>query len=238
MTLLTGSAVVLPVYNEAAPLSGVLDAVRRVHTGGVIVVDDGSTDGTRRLLARRDDVTVVSHRENLGYGRSLIDGFARALDSGAEAIVTMDCDGQHEPEHIPEFLAALESCDIASGSRYLPESPAVGTAPPERQDVNRRVTASINAVTGWAITDAFCGFKAYRASAIRAMTLTEPGYALPLEVWAEAHWAGLCVIERPVARIYFDGDRSFGADLDDPERRHGYYLRVWERALNRGRDDG
>lgn len=225
--------VVLPVYNEAATVGCVLDAVRRVFDGPVIVVDDGSSDGTAAALADRDDIEVVTHPANIGYGRALIDGFARALADGADAVVTMDCDGQHEPEHIPEFLAALGDCDLASGSRYLADSEVLGTAPPSRQDVNRRITSAINEVTGWSLTDAFCGFKAYRASALRAMRLTEPGYAMPLELWAQAYRAGLCVIELPVARIYFDGDRSFGQDLDDPEHRLGYYLRVWAHALEK-----
>lgn len=230
------SAVVLPVYNEADTVSAVLDAVRDVFCGQVVVVDDGSTDGTSSLLAGRSDISVVTHDTNLGYGRSLIDGFDMALAMGADAVVTMDCDGQHEPAHIPEFLAALDECAIASGSRYLPESRVVGTAPPERQDVNRRITEVINSATGWSITDAFCGFKAYRAEALSRLHLAEPGYAMPLELWARAYQAGLCVVERPVERIYFDGDRSFGEDLDDPDRRLRYYLRVWEQAL--GRQDG
>lgn len=231
MSKLRSGVVVLPVYNEAPTVSGVLDAVRRVFEGPLVVVDDGSDDGTSALLAARDDIDLVTHPTNLGYGASLIDGFSAALATGSEAVVTMDCDGQHEPAHIPEFLAALDECAIVSGSRYLPGSRAVGTAPAERQDVNRRVTEVINHATGWSITDAFCGFKSYRAEALARLTLTEPGYAMPLELWARAYRAGLCVVEHPVERIYFDGDRSFGQDLDDPERRLRYYLSVWERAL-------
>jgi len=110
-------------------------------------------------------------------------------------------------------------------------SPVVGTAPPERRAVNDAVTKEINSVTGWSLTDAFCGFKAYRADALGRLHLTEGGYALPLQVWAEAYRAGLCVVELPEERIYFDGDRSFGQDLDDPVKRLGYYLRVWNAAL-------
>lgn len=225
--------IVLPVYNEAPTVIDVLDAVRAVFGGPVVVVDDGSTDGTSALVSVRRDIELVTHAQNVGYGASLIDGFAVALQMGAGAVVTMDCDGQHEPAHIPEFMAALEECAICSGSRYLPDSQAVGDAPQERQDVNRTVTEAINRVTGWSLTDAFCGFKSYRAEALARLRLTEPGYAMPLELWARAYLGGLCVIEHPVERIYFEGDRSFGQDLDDPERRLAYYMHVWERALAR-----
>lgn len=232
MSKLRSGVVVLPVYNEAPTVSCVLDAVHGVFDGPIIVVDDGSDDGTSALLAVRDDIELVTHASNRGYGASLIDGFAAALSTGCEAVITMDCDGQHEPAHIPEFLAALDECAIVSGSRYLPGSRSVGTAPAQRKDVNRRVTEIINRATGWSITDAFCGFKSYRAEALERLTLIEPGYAMPLELWARAFRAGLCVVEHPVERIYFDGDRSFGQDLDDPERRFGYYMQVWERSLH------
>lgn len=227
------AAVVLPVYNEAPTVASVLEAVRATHDGLIVVVEDGSSDATPEVLAGVDGVRVITHERNLGYGQSLIDGFAFALAAGMEAVVTMDCDGQHEPGCIPCFLKALDRSDIVSGSRYLPDSPVVGVAPPERRDVNQRITERINAATGWQLTDTFCGFKAYRASALTRLRLTEPGYAMPLELWAEAYRAGLRVLELPVARIYFSGDRSFGQDLDDPEHRLDYYVRVWERALAR-----
>ncbi|TDB39729.1 MAG: glycosyltransferase family 2 protein [Actinobacteria bacterium] len=228
-----GDVVILPVYNEAPTVGSVIEAVRQVFDGVIIVVDDGSTDDTKEILGARHDIVSVCHMENRGYGRSLADGFDMARAVGAERVVTMDCDGQHEPAHIPAFLDALADADIVSGSRYLDERGAVGIAPEERRAVNARVTAAINELTRWGITDAFCGFKAYRASALDRMRLTESGYALPLELWARAWQAGLSVIELPVERIYFDGDRSFGEDLDDPERRLAYYMRVWHHALSR-----
>lgn len=225
-------AVLMPVYNEAPTVGGVLDAVRRYFDGEVIVVDDGSTDETPRVLAARDDINVVHLDRNCGYGCALRIGFAVAADTGVSRLITMDCDGQHEPAHIPQFLTALENgSDIISGSRYLPGSAETGSAPAERRRINERVTAMINEATGWDLTDAFCGFKAYRMSTLGCIKLEEPGYAMPLELWAKAWRCGLKVREIPVERIYCDHDRSFGASLDDPETRFSYYVDVWDRAL-------
>jgi glycosyltransferase involved in cell wall biosynthesis len=228
------AAVLMPVYNEAATVEGVIEQVRSYFGGTVIVVDDGSTDGTPGILASRDDVVVKTITGNCGYGCALTEGFDCAREMGVARLVTMDCDGQHEPAHIPQFLSALdEGGDIISGSRYLPTSRSVGAAPPERQRVNQTVTREINGVTGWALTDAFCGFKAYRMAALETIRTTEPGYAMPLELWAKAYLAGISVREIPVERIYCDYDRSFGVDLDDAQKRLAYYLSVWNSALER-----
>lgn len=222
----------MPVYNEAETVDGVLEAVREHFTGEIIVVDDGSDDGTQLKLARRSDVVVVRLDRNCGYGCALRIGFDVARDLGTDRLVTMDCDGQHEPAHIPQFLDALEQgSDIVSGSRYLPASESCGAAPPDRQAINRTVTSMVNSVTGWSLTDVFCGFKAYKVAGLARIRLTEAGYAMPLELWAQAWHAGLKVKEIAVERIYCDRDRSFGEVLDDPERRLAYYTTVWERAL-------
>ena len=98
----------------------VLDKIRQFHPD-VLVVDDGSTDDTPQILARRSDVKVIRHGTNMGYGRSLIDAFAYADDNGYDWVITMDCDEQHEPERIPDFVRAIEQDrhDVISGSRYL-----------------------------------------------------------------------------------------------------------------------
>lgn len=225
-------AILMPVYNEEFTVEYVLDSIREHHYGEILVVDDGSTDATAMKLGNRDDILVLPHPENLGYGKSLIDGFAFAQFAGLQRVITMDCDGQHEPKHIPEFFAALtDDVDVVSGSRYLPSSKVSGEAPERRREINDRLTAEVNAATGFGITDAFCGFKAYHVDRFVALGLTESGYALPMELWAKAHRAGWQVRELPVDRIYFDHDRSFGADLDDPEKRLAYYDRVWRAAI-------
>ncbi len=226
------AAVVMPVFNEAATVSAVIDQVRSYFDGPVIVVDDGSTDETPQVLDARSDITVRTLTDNCGYGCALAEGFAHARALKVEKLITMDCDGQHEPAHIPEFLGALTGGgDIISGSRYLPESKVISSAPGRRREVNRIVTEEINSVTGWGITDAFCGFKAYRLKSLDGVEIEEPGYAMPLELWAKAYRRGLSVREIPVERIYCDYDRTFGRDLDDPLMRLEYYLTVWHWAL-------
>src|SRR5262245_17270424 len=96
----------LPVHNEESHVAAVL---QRVHEFSeyVLAVNDGSKDGTARELARFPWLRVESHSRNLGYGAALATAFRHALDSDFDALVTIDCDGQHEPHRIPELVAAL-----------------------------------------------------------------------------------------------------------------------------------
>jgi glycosyltransferase involved in cell wall biosynthesis len=221
----------LPVYNEVAHVEAVLDEVLRI-TPDVLVVDDGSTDGTADLLAGRRDIRLVRHDANRGYGAALATAYAATLAGPWDGLVTIDCDGQHQPRLIPEFVAAATSgsADIVSGSRYLKQFPGDSTPPAARRRINAEITAEINARLGLAITDAFCGFKAYSRRALRRLHITETGYAMPLEVWVHAAAAGLRIRELPVPLLYLDLARSFGGALDDAATRLAYYRTVLDRA--------
>ncbi len=224
--------IALPVFNEAGHVVEVLDEVRR-HTDHVLVVDDGSTDGTASLLAGRDDIAVVRHSANRGYGAALATAFATTLAGDWDGLVTIDCDGQHQPRLIPEFIAATlgpPGSDIVSGSRYLRRFPGDSEPPETRRRINAEVTAEINARLGLSITDAFCGFKAYTRRALERLHVSEMGYAMPLEVWVQAARAGLRIRELPVPLLYLDLTRSFGGALDDAATRLAYYRRVLDRA--------
>jgi dolichol-phosphate mannosyltransferase len=220
----------LPVFNEASHVLAVLDEVRR-YSPDVLVVDDGSTDGTSALLEGRVDVTVVRHEQNRGYGAALQTAFQYARDETYDVLVTIDCDGQHQPRRIPQFVEACTDVDIVSGSRYLERFAGDSLPPPERQRINRQITAELNRLLGLALTDAFCGFKAYRVGALSRLSITEPGYGMPLELWVQAAAAGLRIKELPVPLIYLDEKRSFGGSLDDAARRYQYYQEVLRRSL-------
>jgi dolichol-phosphate mannosyltransferase len=220
----------LPVYNEVRHVNRVLDEVSQ-FSPEILVVDDGSTDGTSGILAARGDVQVVTHAENRGYGAALHSSFEFAIRHGYEFLVTIDCDGQHEPQRIPEFIRACRNVDIVSGSRYLKRFPGDSEPPAQRRWINQQVTAELNRRLGLRLTDAFCGFKAYRVSGLAKLDLAEPGYAMPLELWVQAAHAGLRIVERAVPLIYLDEKRSFGGVLDDATTRLQYYHLVLDRSI-------
>ncbi len=228
--MMTRALTALPVYNEASNVSPVLDEVLR-HCPVVLVVDDGSRDGTSEILAARGDVRVVTHPQNRGYGAALQSAFDFALQNGYEVLVTIDCDGQHQPSLIPQFIARVDEADIVSGSRYLKEFPGDSRPPEERRRINQLITRRLNRQLGLGLTDAFCGFKAYRVPILAKFSLTETGYAMPLEFWVQAVALGLRIIEMAVPLIYLDEARSFGGALDHAQTRLKVYEGVLDRAL-------
>ena len=219
----------IPVYNEEAHLEPVLDEVLR-HAGDVLVVDDGSTDRTADLLRAFPQVQVIRHRRNLGYGAGLRSAFGRAIEGRYDGLVTLDCDGQHEPRRSPAVAAHLATADVVSGSRYLQVFDPSQAPPEARRRINVEVTRWFNECLGLNLTDAFCGFKAYRAAALAQFEITDLGYAMPLQVWVQAVQHGLTVVEVPVPLIYLDEARAFGGALDDAAYRLAHYRRVFQDA--------
>ncbi len=222
----------IPVYNEQAHLEPVLTEVLRI-AGDVLVVDDGSTDRTPELLRSFPTVQVIRHPMNRGYGAGLRSAFRRTLEAGYDGLVTLDCDGQHEPALIPEIAAYLTEADIVSGSRYLQVFDPNQRPPEERRRINVEVTRWLNECLGLNLTDAFCGFKAYRSSALAKFDISDDGYAMPLQVWVQAVEHDMKIVEVPVPLIYLDEARAFGGALHDAEYRLNHYRRVFQEALNR-----
>jgi dolichol-phosphate mannosyltransferase len=219
----------IPVYNEAKYLQTVLHEVRR-YSPDILVVNDGSTDGTAELLARESGIRLISHPKNRGYGAALASAFDYAVCQDIDVLVTMDCDGQHEPARIPVLLEAIHDADIVSGSRYLRDFRQNTPVPEERLRINRQITQEINERYGLNITDAFCGFKAYSRDALTRLRITEPGWGMPLQLWVQAARLCLRVKEVGVPRLYLDPTRAFGGVLNDADERLAYYRRILGQA--------
>ena len=129
----------LPIFNEVQYVDRILDQVSQ-FASNILVVDDGSTDGTSEKLAQRRDIAIIRHPTNRGYGAALKSAFDYTLANGFAGVVTLDADGQHQPKRIPAFIDMARTADIVSGSRYLHHFDGDDAPPEERLFINRRIT--------------------------------------------------------------------------------------------------
>lgn len=229
--------IAIPVFNEEKSVDRVLGEVARhaaAFAGEILVIDDGSTDATPSLLARHP-VEVIRHGKNRGYGRAMQDMLEWADFRGYDWVISMDCDEQHEPASLPKFVERISAgaSDVVSGSRYIDESLPGDPAPEDRRRINALLTREINERLALGITDAFCGYKAYRASVCANLRLDVCGYDFPMQFWVRACAAGLRIEELAVRRIYVDMTRTFGSGLDVPDRRLAIYRETMHREIRR-----
>jgi glycosyltransferase involved in cell wall biosynthesis len=219
MTFLTA----IPIYNEERHLEHVLSEVRR-YSPNILIVNDGSTDRTGELLAAQTGIAVITHPQNRGYGAALISAFDYMKEHPEyDVLVTMDCDGQHEPSRISLLLEAMHDADIVSGSRYLRDFHQDSEPPQDRRRINFQITQELNAKYGLHLSDSFCGFKAYRREALDKLHITETAWGMPLQLWVQAARLGLCIKEVGIPRLYLDPNRAFGGMLNDADERLAYY---------------
>jgi len=192
---------VIPAYNEERFIGSVVLKARK-HVDAVIVVDDGSTDGTGEI-AQAAGAIVLRHERNRGKGVALNTGFDKARELGAEAIVTLDGDGQHLIEEMPLVLAPVlgGEADIAVGSRYLEKK---CTVPLHRILGHRAFTLLTNLVSGVHVTDSQSGFRAFSRRAVEAIPFSSNGFSVESEMQFLAHEYDLRMVEVPVTAHYED----------------------------------
>jgi len=189
--------VVIAAYNEGAVIRDVVAEVKR-DGWNVVLVDDGSRDDTA-TLARAAGATVLRHAANLGQGAALQTGIDYAIRRGALHVVTFDADGQHDASCIPALIAALADHDVALGSRFLGK---VEGASKRRMALLRTAVAVSNKMSGLALTDAHCGFRAFRAAVAPRLRITQNRMAHASELLRKINQPGLRVVEVPVTVRY------------------------------------
>jgi dolichol-phosphate mannosyltransferase len=205
--------VVLPTYNEAATVEEVLRRVRAaVPQAEILVVDDGSPDGTADLAEKVGEaiggVHVMRREKRMGLGDAYRAGFAWGLDRGAEALVEMDSDLSHDPASLPSILAGLVDHDLVIGSRYIPG----GSVPRwgmHRLLLSRAGNWYSKVMLGMSVADSTSGFRAYRAGALRSIKLDEvraDGYGFQIEMTYRVTQNGGRVLEVPIRFV----DRTLG----------------------------
>ncbi|MGE0041280.1 MAG: polyprenol monophosphomannose synthase [Vicinamibacterales bacterium] len=199
--------VLVPTYNERDNLPGLVEAVLAVAGTRVLVLDDGSPDGTGEVadaLARANGRVEVLHRTGpRGLGRSYLDGFRLAIAGDADVVCQMDADWSHDPRHLPAMIAGLAEADLVVGSRYVPGG-RVENWPARRVALSALANVYIRAVTGLGVGDCTSGYRCWRRDALARLPLDRigsEGYAFLVEVLFHAAGAGLRIAESPIVFV-------------------------------------
>ena len=206
--------VIIPTYQERESLPLIVARVRTaVPTAHVLVADDNSPDGTGKIadeLAASDDHLHVLHRPaKKGLGAAYVAGFEWALSNGYDAIVEMDADGSHQPEQLPDLLAALTDADVVLGSRWVPGG-KVSNWPKSREVLSRGANAYARVALGIPLRDATGGYRVYRAEVLRSFDLTtvrSQGYCFQVDLALRSWQHGYRVVEVPISFV----ERALGA---------------------------
>jgi len=199
------TVMVVPTYNEAENLPWIVGRLlEAVPTTDVLVVDDGSPDGTGELaekLAADDSRVGVVHRtEKAGLGAAYLHGFAVALERGYDVVGEMDADGSHQPEQLPRLLAALADADLVIGSRWVPGGSVVNW-PWTRKALSVGGNLYARLALGIPVRDVTAGYRVFRRATLEAIDLASvesSGYCFQADLAWRTVQAGLRVVEVPI----------------------------------------
>jgi dolichol-phosphate mannosyltransferase len=197
--------VIVPTYNERDNIELIIERVTRaVPSINVLVVDDGSPDGTGKIadtLAHEDERVEVLHRsEKAGLGPAYIAGFDWGLDAGYDVLVEMDADGSHPPEQLPALLATLNRADVVLGSRWVPGGRVVNW-PRTREILSRGANLYTRLALGIKLGDATGGYRAYRRAVLESIdyqAVASEGYCFQVDLVWRAIEDGFRVLEVPI----------------------------------------
>jgi glycosyltransferase involved in cell wall biosynthesis len=203
----SAALVVIPAFNEGG---GIAEVLRRTRSrfSAVVVVDDGSTDDTA-AMARAEGVEVIRHPVNLGQGAALQTGFSWALEQGAQWVITLDSDGQHDPDDAVALLhlAHREGWDAALGSRFMGRTEDM---PASRRALLRAALRFQNLTSGLKLTDVHNGLRVLSRAALQRIHLRQDRMAHASEIISQLAQSGLRVGEGPVTIRYTEYSMAKG----------------------------
>ena len=194
----------IPAYNEESTISDLVKTAKK-YVDKVVVCDDGSTDKTLEN-AKLAGAEIISHKKNQGYGAAITSLFDYCRMRDADVMVTLDGDGQHDPNQIPILLDTLSqhNVDVVLGSRFLDDN---ASTPEYRKRGIKIITSAANFGADFKVSDAQSGFRAYSKNAIDAIHPTEQGMAVSTEILLKISNKGLSLAEVPITTSYH-GDTS------------------------------
>jgi len=195
--------VCIPAYNEEEHIEDVIKK-SLPHVDQVIVCDDGSTDNTAKIA--KDAGAIVISQKNQGYGAAIATLFEYARRANAQIMITLDGDGQHNPDQIPLLIDTIttHNVDVVIGSRFLDDTTKTSGY---RKTGIKIITSASNYGTNFKVTDSQSGFRAYSKDAIDAIHPTEQGMAVSTEILLKISNKGLSLAEVPIT-ISYNGDTS------------------------------
>ncbi len=196
--------VIIPTYNNAQTLAGVIGGVEK-YTKNVIIVNDGATDSTPEILKEFTHLQIITQERNKGKGKALLTGFKAATEKGFQYAITIDSDGQHNPDELPLFLETIKENPgaLIVGARNMNQASVPGKSSFGHKFSNFWFTVE----TGIKLPDTQSGFRLYPVERLKNIWLFTPKFEFEIEVLVKAAWRGIPVISVPVSVKYEEKEK-------------------------------
>ncbi len=190
-------AIVIPAYNEEKTIEKLLDHFKHFPKRNIIVVDDGSNDKTS-FIVEKFGATLLKHKENLGKGMAHRTAFEFVISNGFEGVITMDGDGQHDPQEIDNFIKVKKSADILIGTRKM----TLGNMPLLRYLTNKVTSLTVSLIASQRIFDSQSGYRYISSEVLRKVPLRTERFQTESEILIKAGRMGFRIGSVPISTIY------------------------------------
>jgi glycosyltransferase involved in cell wall biosynthesis len=213
--------IIIPAYNAAKYLEELITRIEPFFSSqDILIINDGSTDNTEEVFHHLE-CRKLSFKVNQGKGMTLKAGFELAAEYGYEAVITIDADLQHKPEHLPHFYEKFDMADVLIGTRTIRSS----IMPYERLLTNNLTSVIISIFGSTRVRDSQSGFRLIKTSVLEHLRLTSKRYDTESEMLFQTGYLGFTTAEVPIDTVY-EGSRSFINPFKDTTR---FIRQIWRR---------